>query len=118
MRCRWSPALLILPLILALLGGTREVTGQQPHPGGRLPRFDVQGHRGARGLVPENTLPAFERALQLRVDTLELDLHFTRDQQVVVIHDPTLTAGKCRKVVADVPDLPAAIAGLSLKDLK
>lgn len=118
MRCRWTPALLILPPILALLAGARGVTGQQPSPSGRLPRFDVQGHRGARGLVPENTLPAFERAMQLRVDTLELDLHFTRDGQVVVIHDPTLTPAKCRKVAADVPDLPAAIAGLSLKDLK
>ncbi len=117
MHSRWMPALL-LPLSLVLLAGTRDLSGQEAAPSGRLPRFDVQGHRGARGLVPENTLPAFERALQLRVDTLELDLHFTRDQQVVVIHDPTLTAGKCRRAAADVPDLPAAIAGLTLKDLK
>jgi len=118
MRCRWTPVLLLLPLSLLLLAGTRELAGQQASRISRVPTLDVQGHRGARGLVPENTLPAFERALQLRVDTLELDLHFTRDQQVVVIHDPTLTAGKCRKVAADVPDLPVAIAGLSLKDLK
>lgn len=117
MHSRWMPALL-LPLSLVLLAGTRDLSGREAAPSGRLPRFDVQGHRGARGLVPENTLPAFERALQLRVDTLELDLHFTRDQQVVVIHDPTLTAGKCRRAAADVPDLPAAIAGLTLKDLK
>ncbi len=117
MHSRWMPALL-LPLSLVLLAGTRDLSDREAVPSGRLPRFDVQGHRGARGLVPENTLPAFERALQLRVDTLELDLHFTRDQQVVVIHDPTLTAGKCRKAAADVPDLPAAIAGLALKDLK
>jgi len=69
-------------------------------------------------MLPENTLPAFERALQLRVDTLELDLHFTRDQRVVVLHDPTLAAGKCRRVAADVPELPTAVAGLTLKDLK
>ena len=118
MRCRWTPVLLLLPLSLLLLAGTRELAGQQASRISRVPTLDVQGHRGARGLVPENTLPAFERALRLRVDTLELDLHFTRDQQVVVIHDPTLTAGKCRKVAADVPDLPVAIAGLSLKDLK
>ena len=117
MHSRWMPAFL-LPLSLVLLAGTRDLSGREAAPTGRLPRFDVQGHRGARGLVPENTLPAFERALQLRVDTLELDLHFTRDQQVVVIHDPTLTAGKCRRAAADVPDLPAAIAGLTLKDLK
>jgi glycerophosphoryl diester phosphodiesterase len=54
------------------------------------PRIDVQGHRGARGLAPENTLPAFARALALKVDTLELDVGVTRDGVVVVGHDPTL----------------------------
>jgi len=53
-------------------------------------RFDVQGHRGARGLAPENTLPAFEKALALGVTTLELDVGVTRDGVVVVGHDPTL----------------------------
>ena len=53
-------------------------------------RMDVQGHRGARGLAPENTLPAFERALQVGVTTLELDVGVTRDGVVVVGHDPTL----------------------------
>lgn len=57
--------------------------------------FDVQGHRGARGLRPESTLPGFEVALDLGVDTLELDLHFTGDGQVVVWHDPTISADKC-----------------------
>lgn len=50
--------------------------------------FDLQGHRGARGLAPENTLPAFERALSLGVTTLELDVGVTADGQVVVAHDP------------------------------
>ena len=53
-------------------------------------RFDVQGHRGARGLAPENTLPAFERALALGVTTLELDVGVTRDGVVVVGHDASL----------------------------
>ena len=52
--------------------------------------FDLQGHRGARGLMPENTLPAFERALQLGVTTLELDIGVTADGIVVVAHDPYL----------------------------
>lgn len=52
--------------------------------------FDLQGHRGARGLAPENTLPAFERALALGVTTLELDIGVTADGQVVVSHDPYL----------------------------
>jgi len=50
--------------------------------------FDLQGHRGARGLMPENTLPGFARALSIGVSTLELDLAVTRDFQVVVIHNP------------------------------
>jgi glycerophosphoryl diester phosphodiesterase len=49
--------------------------------------FDLQGHRGARGLAPENTLPAFQRALELGVDTLECDLAITKDGVVVVHHD-------------------------------
>jgi glycerophosphoryl diester phosphodiesterase len=49
--------------------------------------IDVQGHRGARGLKPENTLPAFARALALGVSTLELDVGVTRDGVVVVHHD-------------------------------
>jgi glycerophosphoryl diester phosphodiesterase len=52
--------------------------------------FDLQGHRGARGLAPENTLVAFARALGLGVSTLELDLAVTRDGVVVVSHDPLL----------------------------
>jgi glycerophosphoryl diester phosphodiesterase len=52
--------------------------------------FDLQGHRGARGLAPENTLPAFERALELGVTTLELDIGITSDGVVVVAHDPYL----------------------------
>jgi glycerophosphoryl diester phosphodiesterase len=52
--------------------------------------FDLQGHRGARGLAPENTLVAFARALSLGVTTLELDLAVTKDGVVVVSHDPLL----------------------------
>ena len=59
-------------------------------------RFDLQGHRGARGLAPENTLPAFERALALGVDTLELDVGVTRDGVVVVGHDPVLNPDVAR----------------------
>ena len=59
------------------------------------PGFDVQGHRGARGLQPENTLPAFETALDLGVSTLELDLHLTADGEVVIWHDDAIPATKC-----------------------
>jgi glycerophosphoryl diester phosphodiesterase len=49
--------------------------------------FDLQGHRGARGLAPENTLPAFRRALEIGVDTIECDLAITKDGVVVIHHD-------------------------------
>lgn len=52
--------------------------------------LDLQGHRGARGLMPENTLPAFAHALSLGVATLELDCAITKDGVVVVSHDPML----------------------------
>src|SRR5687768_11328173 len=52
--------------------------------------LDLQGHRGARGLRPENTLPAFAHALSLGVTTLELDTGITKDGVVVVSHDPAL----------------------------
>lgn len=50
--------------------------------------FDLQGHRGARGLMPENTLPGFATALAIGVTTLELDLAITADGVVVVSHNP------------------------------
>ncbi len=53
--------------------------------------FDLQGHRGARGLMPENTLPGFASALGIGVTTLELDLAVTRDLQVVVSHNPRIS---------------------------
>lgn len=52
--------------------------------------FDLQGHRGARGLAPEDSLPAFAKALEIGVDTLELDVGVTRDGVMVVAHDPWL----------------------------
>lgn len=50
----------------------------------------IYGHRGARGEAPENTLPSFDKALQAGVTRVELDLHLSADQQLMVIHDPTL----------------------------
>jgi glycerophosphoryl diester phosphodiesterase len=57
--------------------------------------IDVQGHRGCRGLQPENTIPAFEKALKLGVSTLELDVVITADGAVVVSHEPFLSHEIC-----------------------
>lgn len=58
--------------------------------------FDLQGHRGARGLAPENTLAAFRKALEIGVTTLETDLAVTRDRRIVLSHDPTLNGDIAR----------------------
>ncbi len=58
--------------------------------------IEVQGHRGARGLLPENTIPAFGRAIALGVDVLELDLGVTRDGVPVVYHDRALDPDRTR----------------------
>lgn len=50
--------------------------------------LDVQGHRGCRGLMPENTVAAMLKALELGVTTLELDVVITKDEQVVLSHEP------------------------------
>ncbi len=57
--------------------------------------FDLQGHRGARGLAPENTLPAFRRALEIGVTTLEMDVVISSDGVVVVSHEPWMAHDKC-----------------------
>lgn len=53
-----------------------------------IPVFDKQGHRGSRGLMPENTIPAMLKALELGVSTLEMDASVTRDEQVILSHEP------------------------------
>ena len=57
--------------------------------------IDIQGHRGCRGLLPENTIPAFLHALELGVHTLELDVVVTKDKVVVVSHEPFLNHEIC-----------------------
>ena len=50
--------------------------------------FDIQGHRGCRGLMPENTIPAMLKALDLGVTTLEMDVVVSKDNKIVVSHEP------------------------------
>jgi glycerophosphoryl diester phosphodiesterase len=58
--------------------------------------FDIQAHRGGRGLSPENTLPAFIKALSLGVTTLELDVGVSADDELVIAHDPRLNPNLTR----------------------
>ncbi|MEM9823394.1 MAG: glycerophosphodiester phosphodiesterase family protein [Bacteroidota bacterium] len=60
--------------------------------------FDWQGHRGARGLLPENTIPAFLKALEFKkIKTLELDVAVSKDQQVIISHEPWFSHHICTK---------------------
>jgi glycerophosphoryl diester phosphodiesterase len=83
------------------------MAGDQAH------RIEVHGHRGARALRPENTLPAFEYAIAQGVDVRELDMGVTKDGVVVVSHDPILQAPVCSG-----PRPRAAIHELTLAEVR
>ncbi|SDD75488.1 glycerophosphodiester phosphodiesterase family protein [Niabella drilacis] len=55
--------------------------------------FDMEAHRGGKGLMPENTIPAMLHAIDMGVTTLEMDMQVTRDGQIVVSHDATFNYG-------------------------
>jgi len=67
----------------------------------------VHGHRGARAVLPENTLPAFEYAIRAGVDAIELDVLATRDDVLVVTHDPLINGDLCT----------GGRAGVAIRDL-
>src|SRR2546427_2884062 len=83
--------------------------------------FDLQGHRGARGLKPENTLPSFEVAFDLGVTSVETDVHLTRDGVAVIFHNHHVSERLChRREGADVPDprTRPLVAALTLDQLR
>ncbi|TGE04871.1 glycerophosphodiester phosphodiesterase family protein [Hymenobacter fodinae] len=73
-------------LLLVSLFFASSATAQQSRP------LDVQGHRGSRGLMPENTIPAMRKAQDLGVTTLEMDVAISQDRQVLLSHDPYMNA--------------------------
>lgn len=75
----------------ALLAGCAAPSAKAPVGG-----FDLQAHRGGRGLAPENTLAAFANAMDLGVSTLELDIGLTADNMVVISHDTALNPDHTR----------------------
>lgn len=81
--------------------------------------FDLQAHRGGRGLMPENTLAAFASALSIGINTLELDLGITKDGVVVVSHDRELNPDHTRGPDGQFLDITGpAIHSLTLAELK
>jgi glycerophosphoryl diester phosphodiesterase len=85
-------------------------------------RPELQGHRGARGLMPENTLPAFESALKIGVDVLELDTGVTKDGVVVIGHDPCLNLDlardKSRAYIQSSAKFGPCVADMTLAELQ
>jgi glycerophosphoryl diester phosphodiesterase len=83
--------------------------------------FDLQGHRGARGLKPENTLPAFEAAFDIGVTSVETDVHWTADGQAVLFHDHALGDRLCRllpRAPGPDPSLRPPLSSLTLAELR
>ncbi len=79
--------------------------------------FDIQGHRGARGLKPENSMIGFQRAIELGVTTIELDLGVTADRVVVVYHDRALIPTRVRKDGEFISE-PVLIKDLTYEELQ
>ncbi len=102
-------------VLLGALTGLQAASPLQPPPA----PFDLQGHRGARGLAPENTLAAFTRALGLGVTTLEMDTGVTRDGAVVVAHDERLNPDFTRDAAGRWIDAPGpALFALTLAEVR
>ncbi len=78
-----------MPISIILVLAIQVVTGPAQ------PRFDIQGHRGARGLLPENSTAGFLRAVDLGVTTLEMDVVVAGDSTVVVSHEPWMSETIC-----------------------
>jgi glycerophosphoryl diester phosphodiesterase len=108
---RASPRLLTAPL-LALVAVAAALAGTNADA------FDLQGHRGARGLAPENTLAAFERALQLGVTTLELDIGITADGVPVILHDFALNPAVARDPSGSWVQSRPLVRSLTLAELQ
>lgn len=90
--------------------------------GGCAARPELQGHRGARGLLPENTLPAFAAALKIGVDVLELDTGITKDGVVIIAHDPCLNVDiardKTRAYIQSATKFGPCITDMTLAELQ
>ncbi len=86
--------------------------------GADIPHIQVHGHRGTRGLFPENTIPAFESALNSETDILEMDLAVTKNGILVVSHDPHINAEICLDPNGEKIISPPLIHSLTLTEVK
>jgi glycerophosphoryl diester phosphodiesterase len=106
---------------LLMIGSTVLASGQQL-TSGRLGRFDLEAHRGGRGLRPENTLQSFAHGLSIGVDTLEMDMGVTKDGVVVISHERGLNPDLARGpdghyIAAGIPYVRLTLAQVKSYDV-
>lgn len=101
----------MMPAIFIILGALHwpALAGQ---------KIEVQGHRGARWVRPENTLPAFQYALEIGADTLEMDMHVTKNNIVVITHDPYLNPDICVDKLGHHLTQKVLVRSLTFKELE
>ena len=87
---KYFTVLFFLPAIIFIGCNTSRVTDTENNKYNKpiIANFDLQGHRGSRGLMPENTIPAMFKAIDLGVTTLEMDVVFTKDNVAILSHEP------------------------------
>lgn len=81
----------VIALALLSLSGCKTMQKPKSAASVQFPSFSTEGHRGGRGLFPENSIIAMRHAVDLGVTTLEMDTHITKDGKVVVTHDDYLS---------------------------
>ena len=81
------------------------------------PAFELQGHRGARGLAPENSLPAFHLAYLHGMTTIELDSTLTADGRLIIYHDTKVNTELCRTTAGKHPQA-TLLSSLKVSELK
>ena len=97
-------------LLAALLSGAPAAAAPRP--------VKVHGHRGSRGTMPENTLAAFAEALRVGVDVLELDMAVTKDDIVIVSHNPEVSPELCLDASGGKLAAPVPFRSLTLAQVK
>ncbi len=123
MRKKWLIVLLSLILTSAVAFGMAALLSRpapdHPYFAAENPRTQVIAHRGGAGLRPENTLAAFEHAVEIGTDMIEMDVQGTADGAIVSIHDPTVdrtTDGKGRVDSFPLSELRKLDAGYNWSD--
>ena len=99
-------------ILLALAGCVPALNAQEAG------KIAVHGHRGSRGTVPENTIPAFEAALMAEADVLEMDMGVTKDNVIVISHEPNIVPERCLDAEGNKLNKPVPIRSLTLAEVK